>query len=228
MFTEKTITFISKEMSIDIPSLEEKINDIKDTKYRSICIESVEQFTNIILGNPELVGKTLGLYQHNQLYEDILEFYKKVIPSTETSFQEDILGVIQHAFCSYAEGGLLELYLRQQNEDWYPRIVISEVLLPNDIDTLSNQITIYRGANIREFSIKTYGQSWTEDKQSAMRFAYCFYSDKPWYEEQDRCVLQASINREDIFYYSKSNPEKEVIVNPEKLKSVELTDVNKN
>lgn len=65
---------------------------------------------------------------------------------------------------------------------------------------------------MNEHIIQKYGQSWSTSKNVAEQFAYVHYQNQPWFNLQDRAVLQSTIPRTAIFY-SKQECEFEIVVN---------------
>ena len=60
--------------------------------------------------------KTLG--------DEILTIFKKATPLGERIINYQIFDSFQYAVRIFANGGLHELYCRQQNEAWHSRIVL--------------------------------------------------------------------------------------------------------
>ncbi|TOF97028.1 hypothetical protein CGJ11_23165, partial [Vibrio parahaemolyticus] len=71
----------------------------------------------------------------------------------------------------FAYNGLHQLYTRQENESWHPKVVLTDVLEPNDIDTLPEEVILYRGCGHTEFDNQEFGQSWTTSEDRAKDFA---------------------------------------------------------
>jgi hypothetical protein len=102
--------------------------------------------------------------------------------------------------------------------------VLKSVLKPNDISVLSSSIDVYRGCDISEFNSKRYGQSWSTSIEVAKKFAYQHYNSQPWYKKEKRCVLKATIKKNESVFFSRQNHyEKEIAVNIEKLSNVQKT-----
>ena len=133
----------------------------------------------------------------------------------------EVFDSIRHAFVSYAHNGLHQLFTRQENEVWYPKIILKKKLLPNDISSLPNKIEIYRGTDKAEFCSKNYGQSWTTKKEVAVVFATQHYVAQPWYKEEDRLILKATIDKSQVLF-SDQSIEFEVVVNIDALSNVAI------
>ncbi|WP_155859849.1 hypothetical protein [Acinetobacter terrae] len=131
-----------------------------------------------------------------------------------------ILDSLRHAFNIFGEGGLINLWIYQENQCWYPFIKIEEILFPNDINLLPNDLTIYRGCSKNEYKNKKFKQSWSLEKSVAESFAYEHYKDQDWFNINDRCVVEAQISKKSVYYYRNSSYENEVVVNVSKLRNV--------
>ncbi|GMB69398.1 hypothetical protein PBNK5_29150 [Pectobacterium brasiliense] len=59
------------------------------------------------------------------------------------------------------------MYTLQENESWYPTIIIGEIIYPNDIHTLDEEITLNRGCDITEFEKIEFGQAWKTNSSVA-------------------------------------------------------------
>ncbi len=87
---------------------------------------------------------------------------------------------------------------------------------------LQNTTEIYRGCNKSEIDTAIFGQSWTTSVNRAEQFAYEHYADEDWFRKENRVILKAEINREDIYYSNQKHYEREIVVNPSKLFNIEL------
>lgn len=127
-----------------------------------------------------------------------------------------ISDTVRHMFSSYKKFGIIGLYKYRETEDWYPRVKINKIIEPNDIDSLENSITVYRGTRQNEYDSGQFSQSWTLDKNIAQRFPIKNTAGKTY--SDNNIILETIINKEDIFYYdSGEGIEKEVIVNTDKI-----------
>ncbi len=207
MLKERDRDFLSKEMSIDIDWLEQEFNspDLVDSKQ---MLESY--VSNLICAT------------RNDNQEKILEQFKAVVtPMGDKTENYEILDSLRHAFTSFAKGRLFDLYVYQENDSWYPKIVLKSELKPNDINNLPNSIDIYRGCNISEFDSKEYGQSWSTSEEVAKEFAYTHYASYPWYIKEERCILTATIKKEDVFFSRQDHYEKEIAIDVRKIDNVQ-------
>lgn len=190
--------FLINEMCIDTQDLTEKINSLDCDSHIGDIYRMVESFFISLKkeGAEEEIQRNFLNYEH--LFEN------------EHAYA--IIDPIRHAFDGFAYGGLHQLYTRQENEAWYPRVRLINELKPNDIANLGGTVEIYRGCGMNEHIIQKYGQSWSTSKNVAEQFAYVHYQNQPWFNLQDRAVLKSTISRTAIFY-SKQECEFEVVVN---------------
>ena len=202
--------FLSKNMSIDTNWLENEIDSLSHNF--AIPKSDIELFIS------NLICATQGKDAEKQILE-YFELTTSSLNGEEKTYE--IFDSLRHAFTSYVSGGLFDLYVYQSNESWYPKIVLKSELEPNDISALPDLIDIYRGCNISEFNKNKFGQSWSTSFKIAKEFAYQHYTSQEWYEKEKRCVLKATIKREDVFFSRQSNHEKEVAVNTGRLINIE-------
>ena len=201
--------FLSENMSIDVDWIEQEFNS-PDLVVSKQVFESY-------------ISSLIFATNNNNPKKTILEKFKSVTPLDEKTENYEILDSLRQIFTSFVTGGLFDLYVYQSNESWYPKIVLKSELKPNDIASLSDSINIYRGCNTSEFDSNIYGQSWSTSKQVATEFAYQHYASQPWYENDKRCILKATIKKENIFFSRQNHYEKEIAVNIEKLVHVQKT-----
>lgn len=192
-------------MSIDIVDLKNKFREDAVRQYSDDFLEIVAKFREALKrSDPEdEIQKVFNSYEF--LYE-IPEVY-------------GVIDSLRHAFDGFAFGGLLHLYKRQEREVWYPKVVLTSELIPNDIDNLKDPIEIFRGCDKEELYSGTFGQSWTTSKEVAGLFAFKHYSAQPWFNSEKRTVLKAVISKHHIFY-SDQCCEFEVVVNTTGLEGV--------
>ena len=149
----------------------------------------------------------------NQVFQDINKEYR----IKESSDIYIIADIIIHAFSSYKKNGLLGLYKNRETEDWYPRVKISQIILPNNIDSLEENIVIYRGTRETEYNSGRFSQSWTLNKDIASRFPISNTGGKKYLDK--KIILKTIINKNDILYFDSADlTEQEVIVDTDKIK----------
>jgi glycosyltransferase involved in cell wall biosynthesis len=224
LFENEIEVFLKDKMCIDVKNLYEKISSFSSSEqcviYNFIkkCITQINSMQNNINAN------TLDFHEH-PIVKEITNFYNNLIDNIKEDEAKIVLDSIRQAFSHFAVGGLLQLYERQENEVWYPKILLTEVLIPNDISLLPDYVEIYRGCDISEFNLKEFNQAWTTKQNIASDFAFKHYSNQKWFKSENRVILKATINKNDIFYAKKSG-EYEVVVDSGKLINVEIFKMN--
>jgi len=197
-FNKELYQFLTHEMCIDTRDLIEHIHALEHAEHIDYIYGIIEEFFTAL--------------QEKEAEEKI----QKIFLSHEHLFEIEpvyaIIDPLRHAFDGFAYGGLHQLYTRQENEAWYPKVRLTRELKPNDIATLDEVVKIYRGCSPNEHKSKKYGQSWSTSKNVAEQFAYAHYQSQPWFNPENRVVLQATIPRSAIFY-SNQNCEFEIVVN---------------
>ncbi len=88
----------------------------------------------------------------------------------------------------------------------------------SSLKRIKSPIKIYRGASLSELE-EGFGQSWTLCKNKAKKFAYLYDG----HSKDDSTVFEASVDKEHIFAYVNDRREKEVIVDVEHLKAVQVS-----
>jgi hypothetical protein len=204
--------YLSETMSFDLAHIDNTISKLNDNDRVLIVY---------------LIHCCVITSRRNTQDADYIEFFnnpdvKKInqqLPC-ESLFVEvnsyQIADSIRFSFTHFVTGGLLGVYEHQENECWHPKIIIKEILEPNDIPELPDKIEIYRGCNREEFDSGNYGQAWTREPDIAFDFAFTHYKSQVWFSENERIVIQAYISREDVFY-AKNEGEYEIVVNSNKI-----------
>lgn len=222
MFSDFAIEFMAENMKISVNSIESKLNEDSFISCRSEIVNAIEYYIDTIQKI-----ETLGGVRHptgfdkNDAGKDILLYHESLTKLLKNEAIKSVCDSLRHAFCSYACGGMRQLYTCQENDSWYPKILLTEVLEPNDIDTLSDEIILYRGCDITELNNKNFGQAWSTKLEIAEMFAYSHYAHEPWFDESRRCVLKTIMNKNYLFY-SNQTGEFEVVVNINKIGDVEI------
>lgn len=222
MLSEKAENFILQSMKIDLQSIIEKLDEEGVATHRSEIEGAIEKFIHAIL------GQNSSTWQHEKrLFDDspaegtINQYATDLMDKFSNEEAKVVLDSLRHAFCSYAYGNLHQLFTRQVNENWYPKVILDEVLEPNDIDALPDIVSLYRGTDSQEFESQKYGQSWTTNKQIAHDFAFVHYQGQQWFEGAKRLILCADISKQHV-YFSNQTCEFEVVVNTSKLVNVRV------
>ena len=201
MLNTNTHNFLQNIMCIDCSHLEQSIRQEPHVDiYKTFIEDSISLLRN----------------SHDPL--PAFEQAKAKLP--ENTLADQILDSLRHAFVMFHKDGLEGLWIFQERECWYPKVILNSQLNPCKINTLTNNITIYRGCDISEYNNKQYGQSWTTKQMIAYAFAYQHYQPHPWFNQQNRIILKADIDRADVYYVG-SGPEDEIAVNPSKLNNVQ-------
>lgn len=206
MIGELALSVLRDDMSIDIEHLTLKLDS--NTQFKNYSVEALENFT-------------LSLSCSNAK-EEINSFSRRYLELVSDCEFEEFIDSMRHAFITYSQGGLLDLFLHQENEAWYPRVKLKHALTPNDIDTLCDLVPVYRGCDLIESNTREYGQSWSKSEEVAREFAFVHYSSQAWFCKAARCVLKATTHKDHVFYSDQSKYEQEVVVDTEKLRNVEL------
>lgn len=209
-------SYLKNEMYIDVAALEFDIITNVIEEDRELIYSSIDDFFSIAIkfgsDRSSSIEESLAVKDVNHIFN-------------QAPFQSDIVSyycdAIRYAFTHFVDGRLLQLYEHQQNECWFPKLILKEVLKPNDIDTLPNTITIYRGCYISEHRAGKYKQAWTTRKEVAQQFAFVHYQNQDWFNKADRVVLVTTISK-DALFYSKQSSEFEVVINTSELNIDEI------
>ncbi|EPP7628107.1 hypothetical protein [Providencia sp. PROV196] len=226
MFTQEDKYFMSNNMKIIVGSIESKISEPFFKDYKNAAISQISKYIEEINKFEKSGFNRETKYPHkNHVVKFIECSFKTIINEMKINDHLEVLDVfdgLQHSFKIYASGGLRELFIRQANESWYPKIILNSILTPNDIDKLSPDITIYRGCDINELTNGNIGQSWTLSLSVAKEFAFEHYRHQSWFNPSSRTVLTANIAKKNIFFYSEEYGESEVAVNTKQLKNLKV------
>jgi len=205
MIKEKDIDFLVNKMHIDINHLMTKLNSRDVVEHKKNIIDQIHQYIRVTLLEEKRCDRI------NEIYSEIND-----------SKINSVLDSMRIAILSFCKGGLRDLWVSQENQSWYPKIIIKEILEPNDINTLDDISIIYRGCSISEINNKEYGQAWTTSYMCAKEFAVEYYLNEEWFKIENRVVLEAKINKDDIYYSDQLNHEKEIVVEPSCLFDIKL------
>lgn len=220
MFTDSDRDFMTKNMKIVVQSIESKLNEPFFSEFKEIAIRSISKYIEAIK-DFEASGQKRNLFcvLGNQAQQAINAHFGEIVKEISNDDAIQILDALQRSFSGYAYNGLHQLYTRQANESWHPKIVLTEVLEPNDIESLPNVLTLYRGCDIGELENHTFGQAWSTSLESAKEFAYVHYRDQAWFDKSRRIVLETRYNKTDVLFSDQSS-EFEVVVDTGKLGAV--------
>lgn len=222
MISQDDCEFISKKMKISLESINTKLKEdclsIDRYKIESAISFFIQAITNQHASGYEFNFDTL---EDSPAEIEINNYYSELHEEITTSEAKIALDSIRHAFASFAYNGLHQLFTHQENEYWYPKIILDCELKPNNIDSLPEIIIIYRGTDISEYNNSEYGQSWTTNEHVAREFAFTHYADQDWFTNENRIILKTSYPR-NFVYYANLAPEYEVAIDTSKIGKFEL------
>jgi len=210
--------FMETNMKIDITSIENKLNDSSISEFSQIIINAVESFIGTIQSFEALKEDTFT-FEDNVAEKFINSHSSMLSEKIQNDEALQVLDALRYAFVGYAFNGLHQLYTRQENQCWGPKIILTEVLTPNDISSLDQDVKLYRGCDIVEHKRGRYGQAWTTSLQVAKDFAYTHYQGQEWFDTESRVVLETIYSRDNILF-SDQSVEFEVVVDVSKLGKV--------
>lgn len=199
------IDFLKNEMYVDIEDL-----------TQTIFAPSICDYSNVLCS---YISELYDALSHNQAEDEIQRIFSKFECLHDNEEVYSILNTLRYSFDGIAYGGLHQLYTRQENQCWHLKVTLNCELKPNDINILDKMLTIYRGCDHNEHKLNSYGQAWSTSKSIANDFAFNHYDGQPWFAKSTRVVLQATIDKSNIFY-SKQSGEYEVAVNSKCLNNV--------
>lgn len=222
MLSPEDRDFVSNEMKISLESIDSKLSEGFLYSYRQKFETAISFFVSCIRMQEEVEYRidrasfesSLAENAINQHYLDLSEKISDVEANA-------ILDSIRHAFCSYAYNGLHQLFTRQENEVWYPKIILDCELKPNNIDLLPEIVVLYRGTDLAELKLSSFGQSWTTKVEVAREFAYKHYEGQNWFRKESRIILKTEYSKRFV-YYANQAPEYEVAIDTSKIGKVEM------
>ncbi len=222
LFTKEVTEFITNSMKIELSSICDKLNDAELKDFKEDLINLVEYCVGeLIRYEPNRVAPIMCLSNQNGTQDAINKYAQTLTEKIGDNAQvNEVIDALRHSFSGFAYNGLHQLYTRQENESWHPKVVLTDVLEPNDIDTLPEEMILYRGCGHTEFSNQEFGQSWTTSEDRAKDFAYRHYASQPWFNKNQRVVLKAVYPRDKVLF-SDQSIEFEVVVDPNYLKNIE-------
>lgn len=208
MFNYSDYEFLKNDMKIVVDSIELKFEESPFKYFKSMAADTISKSIDIIRKERYNGG--------NNSKEAINSLYGNLIKSFKNNEVKEVFDTLRLSFLRYSSGGLQDLYIYQENEDWHPKMVLTEVMKPNGNDTLDEILTIYRGCDITEYENRSFGQAWTTSLEIAKAFAHTHYSDKKWFNDKKRVVLEATYRREHVLF-SQQSREFEVVIDTNKL-----------
>jgi hypothetical protein len=213
--------FMANNMRIDVSSIESKLSEPFFAEFRSSAIDVIEKYIDAIRSfEAKGIGRALLSHTDNEAEEFIRSHYCELTDAIENEAVLQVFDALRHSFSCYAYNGLHQLYTRQENECWHPKVRLVERLEPNDIDSLDSMIKIYRGCDVGEFINESYGQAWTTSLDVAKDFAFKHYQNQNWFKAENRIVVETTYSRDHLLF-SQQSVEFEVVVDIEKLGNVQ-------
>ena len=211
---------MTNNMKIVVDSIESKLNESFFAEFKTIAINAISKYIEAI-ENFEASGGNRDLFsgQDNEAEEFIRSHYCELVDKIDNDDVVQVFDALRHSFSCYAYNGLHQLYTRQENECWHPKIWLTEVLTPNDIESLDQSLTLYRGCNISELENYFFGQAWSTSLEVAKEFAYTHYRNQAWFDENNRVVLEVKYSKDHVLF-SDQSVEYEVVVDVKKLVDV--------
>lgn len=220
MFKYSDRDFMSKNMKVVVESIESKLSEPFFSEFKDVAIAAISRSIEAIKAfEASGLHRDLSCFRSNQAEDLINALFCEITDEIVNCEAFQVLDALRHSFVCYAYNGLHQLYTRQENECWHPQIVLTEVLEPNDIDSLPRVFTLYRGCDRSELENRSFGQAWSTSLESAQKFAYAHYLGQDWFDENNRVVLEARY-RKDYVLFSDQSIEYEVVVDVNKLDGV--------
>ena len=203
---EKCQSLLANEMCVDLEHLKEKIESPEISIHASLICEVIE---------------TLCSYVGEKTDDDVNSYCVSAMNNMDSE-PDFTIDSIRMAFVRFISGGLKDLFVYQENEAWYPKIILKNILEPNDIESLDEESIIYRGCDLSEFELKQFGQSWTTSESIARDFAYNHYDAQDWFDAEKRILVRAKYNKVDVLYSDQTEyGEYEIVVKPDKASDIE-------
>ncbi|WNC72724.1 hypothetical protein RGQ13_01715 [Thalassotalea psychrophila] len=205
-----TIEFLSKDMCIDIHDLKIKLGSEGLNNHSS----QIESFLN----------RVVDLFNENSDSKKIVELINNEFNYFCDDLNEDsfeVLDSMRHAFTTFSNRSIKNLYFEQENQCWYPNIVLSSVVDKAELEDKPDTLIVYRGCDVKEMFQEVFEQSWTISKDVAKDFAFKHYQYENWFSSANRVVLEAKIDKSQIYLSRLYHHEKEVVVNPSALQNVQ-------
>lgn len=217
-------SFIADEMAIELSSIEERLIEPGIVEYKNDIEAAISKFIKAVIAQKE-AGKLRDMcsFEDSEAEKYINDYFCEVSENIASEKAKWTLDSLRHAFVSFAFNGLHQLYTRQENEGWYPKVVLKEVLEPNDIGVLSDVFFIFRGCDKSEFDSRNFGQSWSTSEEVAHEFAFKHYESQDWFQNENRIVLRATYCKSEVLFSNQTDfGEYEIAVKTDCLNDVVL------
>lgn len=222
MLSAEDQDFISNEMSISLASITSKLGEHTLFPHRDNLESAIAFFISSIRAQNKSGYLFCGVsFQLSPAQVQINNYSAELSEDLAGTEALSILDSLRYAFSLFARNGLHELFTCQENVEWYPKVILSKELRPNDICKLPSLVTLYRGTDIAEHNSSNYGQSWTTCKEIACLFAFKHYEGQPSFEVGKRVILKTKIQKK-YAYFSNQTGEFEVVLDVGKISHVEV------
>jgi hypothetical protein len=221
MFKDSDRNFMEKNMKILVDSIESELNKPYFSEFKDVATDSITCYISAIKEYEQSDDhRDLDCGQENDAEISIGSHFSKITKGMDEGDPVyQVLDALRYSFSGYAYNGLHQLYTRQENETWHPKIKLTEILEPNDIDLLPQNLILYRGCDICELESQTFGQAWTTSLEAATEFAFVHYASQDWFRKSTRIILEVNCSRDHILF-SDQSCEFEVVVDVDKLRNV--------
>jgi hypothetical protein len=218
MFKEKVHNYLINDMCINL----EFINKILDefSKEKQLIEDYLEYLIDYKFPHDcSEIGSSNWCKNEKDFNSYYIKFWKKNNIDEEKEYYQ-IFDNFMRTFLNFKRGGIIHSYEKMDAEDsYYPKIIVKKYYgKEEDITELQEPIIIFRGTSIEEYDSGNFSQSWSLSCDEAEEFAFKYYK---WNKEnlgESRVVLKTEITKSDIFYFNKSNREKEVVISPKCIK----------
>jgi len=217
MISPSSSEFMSNKMKININSINNKFDEPIFKAYSSVASHAIDRCIDEI----KKLEPTCGLSYKKEVEGFICSIFCSLMNSVNNLKVQQVFDALRMTFTHYASGGLYQLYTQQENGEWYPEIILTDILIPNDISSLDEIITLYRGCNKSEYENKCFRQAWTTSLDVARSFAYEKYLGYDGFNIEDRVVLVTRYSRDHVLF-SNQSVEYEVVINTNMLGDVRL------
>ncbi len=211
MFNKRTLSVLRDDMSFDIEDLMLKLYSRDMSRYIADSVDAIEDFV-----------AALDCKDPKDSREKIVSVFTKHTKTAPNPEFKEFIDSMWHAFIFFSQGGMRSLFRHQENEAWYPKIQLKQIIVPNDIHDLDQVIYLYRGCDLSEHKNNKYGQSWSTSECIAREFAFIHYCSTAWFTKESRRILSAIIDKEHVLFSDQEAHEREVVVVAKKLRDVRV------
>lgn len=220
MFTEKVDNYLINDMCIDPEFINKILDEFSNEK------QLIEEYLEYLIDYKFPYSCSEMWHKNQKHFESYYIKFWKYYEIDEGKEYYKIFDNFWRIFLNFKKEGVIHSYEKMDSEDtYYPKIIVKKYYgKEEDINELQEPIIIYRGTSIEEYDSGNFSQSWSLSYNEAKKFAFEKYRWNIDKLGKSRVVLKTEITKSDIFYFNKSNGEKEVVINPKDIKkeSVEI------